>query len=153
MITGATHALTQDLAMSIQNFRVQLEHQRNVSVNEATEPQVPASPESLEKIEAPQTPEKANIDYDALKADMDSRRDSSRQAAAHVAGLQHQQNMVDTYLNASSDNEQSSSASIGIEPADIYKASMDYSRNTALIKAFDSVASAKSDRVHVSILV
>ena len=153
MITGASHALSQDLMMSMQNFRVQLEQQRNVKANEVSETGAPTATESSGKIETPQKPDETKIDYEALKSDIDNRKGSARQAAVHVAGLKHQQSMVDTYINVSSDNEQSSSTSMGIEPADVYQKSMDYSRNMALIEAFESVGSEDVDRVHVSVLV
>ena len=155
MISGATHALSQDLMLSMQQFRSQLEEQRNMSVkvDEVSESDEPEVTEPVENTEAPQEPEDAKIDYDALKADIDSRRESARQAAVHVADLKHQQNMVDTYINASSDEDEQSGSSIKIEPADVYKTSMHYSQNMALIEAFESVASETSDRVHVSVLV
>ena len=162
MITGATHIVSADLMKSVQDFRAQLEQQRNVNtkesselqdVGEATEPtgELEATVPT-DELEAPQESAEAKIDYDALNEGMQSRRDSARQAAVHVATLQHQKNMVDTYMNASSDND-SSSDSMNIDPVDVYKKSMDYSRNMALIKAFETVSSELSDRSHVSILV
>lgn len=156
MISGATHTLTQDLMSTMQNFRSQLEQQRNmnITVNKVSTTQETENTEPVENTKTPQSIEDVDIDYDALKADIDSRRDNARQAAVHVADLKHQQNMVDTYIKASSgDDEQGGSSSTGIEPADVYKTSMHYSRNMALIEAFESISNEEANRTHVSVLV
>ena len=154
MITGATHTLSVDLMKSIPNFRSQLEQQRNMNVNEISEMQdIPKGTRPSEKIESPQQTKVAKIDYDALNADIENRRDSARQAAVHVAGLSHQQNMVDTYIAASSDDDDDTeSNSSTIEPTDVYKTSMKYSRRMDLINAFESVGQSDSNRSHISIL-
>jgi len=152
MITGATHTLSVDLMKSIPNFRSQLEQQRNMNVNEISEMQdIPKGTRPSEKIESPQQTKVAKIDYDALNADIENRRDSARQTAVHVAGLNHQQNMVDTYIAASSNDEEESSSST-IEPTDAYKTSMKYSRRMDLINAFESVGQDDSNRSHISVL-
>jgi hypothetical protein len=129
------------------SFRTQLEQQSNVK--QAGEPTNP-----IEEVEVPQQPKEKAIDYEALKADRDNRQDSARQAAVHVSNLQHQQDIVNTYISASSKNsEQDSSAGINTSPVGVYQTSMDYTRNMTLINAFESVGKEESDKVHVSILV
>lgn len=147
MISSATHVLSQDLTASMHSFRAQLEQQGN-----AKQKGEPANP--IEEVEVPQQPKEETIDYEALKADRDDRKDSARQAAVHVSNLQHQQDMVNTYIAASSDSsEQDSSAGINTSPANVYQKSMDYTRNMTLISAFESVGKEESDKTHVSILV
>lgn len=171
MITGATHALSPDLMASGQNFKTQIEEQRNMYAKpqaqapEGTAPAQGTAPTEgtaplegtapAEPIEAPQEAEETTIDYDAIEADMNSRRDSARQNAVLATGITHQQDMVDTYINASSDgddDEQNDYVTMEIDPADAYQTSMDYSRNMALIEAFESVGSEKSNQSHVSVL-
>jgi hypothetical protein len=93
----------------------------------------------------------ATIDYDALNADIESRRDGARQTAVHAAGLNHQQNMIDTYIAASSDDDAESSSST-IDPADAYNTNMKYSRRMDLINAFESLGQGDSSRSHISVL-
>ncbi|NOQ77513.1 MAG: hypothetical protein GQ475_06985 [Methylococcaceae bacterium] len=153
MISGATHTLSADLNKSMQNFRSQLDQQRSLKANDISKTQaLVEKTEPSEEIESPQQPKKDNIDYDALNADIQSRRDSARQAAVNVTGLKHQQNMVDTYVAASSDDELESSSS-AIEPVDVYKTSIEYSRRMDLISAFESVGQNSSNPSHISILV
>jgi hypothetical protein len=147
MISSATHVLSEDLTASMYNFRAQLEQQTDVQ-------QVVDFSESAEKTETPQHPKEGTIDYEALKLDRDNRKDRARQAAVHTSNLQHQQNMVDTYIAASSDNsEQGNSIGINSTPVNVYQQSMDYTRNIKLINAFESVGREVSDKPHVSILV
>ena len=156
MISGYSHVRSQDHAQSMQNFRTVLEQQKNVNVNVNHKVQAPASQatQTAEKTKEAQQPKESKIDYDALNADIDSRRDSARQAAIQAQGLKQQQNMIDIYIAASSgENGQSHSTPTNIDPVDVYQTSMHYSRNTALIGAFESVSNVKPDRVHVSILV
>jgi hypothetical protein len=144
MISSATHVLSQDLTASMYSFRTQLEQQTNVQ--QVVDPS--------EKPEIPQHPKEEVIDYEAIKLDRDNRKDSARQAAVHTSNLQHQQNMVDTYIAASSDNsQQDNSTGINSSPANVYQKSMDYTRNITLINAFESVGRDTSDKPHVSILV
>ena len=151
MISGYSHALSQDFSKSLQHFKAQHEQQRNVNVNVDQTAQRTAA---AQKTEAPQQSKETKIDYDALNADIDSRRDSARQAAVQVQGFKQQQNMIDIYIAASSDEKgQSNSTPTNISPADAYQTSMHYSRNQALIGAFESVSNEKPDRVHVSVLV
>ncbi|EPJ45158.1 MAG: hypothetical protein OFPI_37680 [Osedax symbiont Rs2] len=156
MISGYSHALSQDFSKSLQHFKAQHEQQRNVKAKMDQTAQTPASQatEPTGKTEAPQQYKESRIDYDALSADIESRRDSARQAAVQVQGYKQQQNMIDIYIAASSDEEgQSNSTPTNISPDDVYQTSMHYSRNKSLIGAFESVGNEKPDRVHVSVLV
>jgi hypothetical protein len=156
MISGYTQVVSQNFTKSMHNYRMQLEQQRNANIKVEQSAESPASQatEPADKTEAPQSPKESKIDYDALRADIDSRRDSARQAAVQAQGYKQQQNVIDTYIAASSDeNGQNNSTSTNIDPADAYQTSMHYSRNMALINAFETVSNERTDRIHISVLV
>jgi hypothetical protein len=153
MISGYNQGKAQDYAKYMQNPRTQLAQQSNVNRVPNAQSAISKTTEPAHKIQIVQQPEESNIDYAALIADVESKRDSARQAAVHVQGLVHQQNMIDTYIAVSSDeNDQSHSASVMISPADVYQESMGYSRNRGLIGVYESVSNEKPDRVHISTL-
>ena len=150
MITGATHTLSVDLIKSTQDFRSILDQRLSTNENQISAPQEPA-PKPLEEVQEPEQAQQTTIDYEALDADIQSRRDSARQAAVHVAELQHKKNLVDIYMDVSSDDDNSSS--LGIEPMDVYQTSLKYSRRMDLINAFESVAQNNSNTPHINVLV
>jgi hypothetical protein len=153
MISGYNQGQGQDYTKYMQNSRTQLAQQSNVNRIQSVPTATSKTAEPVHKIQIAQQPAESNIDYDALIADIENRRDSARQAAVHVQGLQHQQNMIDTYIAVSSDeDDQSHSTSAMKSPADVYQESMGYSRNRGLIGVYESVSNEKPDRVHISTL-
>ena len=157
MISGYNQGQAQDYAKYMQNSRTQLAQQSNVNRVQSAQTATSKTAEPAHKTQVTQIaqqPEESNIDYDALIADIESSRDSARQAAVHVQGLVHQQNMIDTYIAVSSDeSDQRHSTSAMISPADVYQESMVSSRNRGLIGVYESVSNEKPDRVHISALV
>jgi len=157
MISGYNQGQVQDYAKYMQNSRTQLAQQSNVNRVQNAQSATSKIAEPAHKTQVTQIstqPEEVNVDYDALIADIESRRDSARQAAVHVQGHQHQQNMIDTYITVSSnENDQSHSTSALISPADVYQESMGYSRNRGLIGVYESISNEKPDRVHISAMV
>lgn len=110
----------------------------------ANEPYVPPEPEP----ELNQYSQK-----DLMQQAAAERRDAAREAAVHVGGLQHQQKMVDVYINALPDSESSSSSTSGVTPASAYEKTLTYGRQSdfmaALQKAKDNDFGIKGQSIDI----
>ena len=87
---------------------------------------------------------------------MQARRDDARQAAVHVADLNIKQQTVDTYMAASSDSDddKNNDNSYSYDPKAVYDASMNYSKNQALMSAFENIdKNGIENKHHVSVMV
>jgi len=101
------------------------------------------------------------INYEEINKDVEARnqaaRDDARQAAVHVTELNIKQDAVDTYMDASqntdSEDEDDYDATYQYDPQKVYETSMDYSKNQALIEAFETTANNGLEQRHVSIMV
>ncbi len=152
MITATTHTLSAELTKSTQDFRSILDQRVSANENEVSTPQEPTEGTvPLEAVQEPEQAQETTIDYEKLNSDIESRRETARQAAVHMTELQHKKNMVDTYMNAASDDDTSSSSEI--EPLEVYQTSLKYSRRMDLINAFEAVAQNESNSPHISVLV
>ena len=151
MISAATHSLSTDLASAQQLFRAQLE-QKNKSLAEDTSI-TNKLPDISNPIETkPPSGDDARIDPAVIMAKSEERRDTARNTALFINGINQQNKIADIYLNGLSDNTDKSTSN-SISPAKAYTASMNYSRRMDLISAFGSVGQDDADRPHLSILV
>ncbi len=131
MITGSVHALTPSLSKSLLDYRAQVITQRHQQKQTApAEETAPAS-----RVEAPKPPAGPSV-LDQVAEGSAERRDRARQTALDIGAIRHTQNLINTYVNATSDDESGSQTS-GVDPVEAYRASLRYSRRLDLVNAFE----------------
>ncbi|MDJ0840949.1 MAG: hypothetical protein QNK37_30845 [Acidobacteriota bacterium] len=148
MITGAVHTLTPNLMQSLQDYRFQLNRMRPKTAEET--PAAPPPAETLEPgVPSEKTP--SPLDFSQALENATARRDDAKQAALEVGAVKQKQDLIDTYLAASSDDQDETPG--GIEPVQVYKTSMKYSRRADLVAAFEETGAGLSQGLNVNMVV
>lgn len=151
MISAATHNLSTDLASAQQLFRTQLQQNSKSHVEDASKTNT--SPGISNPIETrPSSGDDTRLDPAKIMAKAEERRDTARNTALFINGINHQNKIADIYLNGLSDNNDISTSN-SISPAKAYTTSMDYSRRMDLLEAFDSVGQDNSATPQINLLV
>jgi hypothetical protein len=146
MITGASHSLSADLASAMQQYRSQMLQQS------AEKPDTPAAPiETPPSKEAPGRESSLPSRAEDWVVRADAQRESARRAAVHVTNLNHQQKMVDTYMNASSSGDGNTSSSSLANPSTVYQETLQYNRRMDLISAFERAANPRESGSQISL--
>ncbi len=86
----------------------------------------------------------------SIEENAQARRDAARENAVGVAGLNQQQKMVDTYMNASSSGNSGSSSSVA-NAGTVYQETLQYNRRTDLISAFERAADPRDRDSQISL--
>jgi len=151
MISATTHSLSTDLASAQQLFRAQLEQKNKHNVEGSSKTN--ELPDISNPIESNPPPgNKLKIDPADIMAKSEERRDTARNTALFINGINQQNKIADIYLNGLSESNDKTT-SISISPAKAYTASINYSRRMDLIEAFDNVGQDKPDTPQINILV
>lgn len=143
MITGASHSLHTNLTDSLSFYRQQLDAQKlkqtrtppEASQLPTTEPTPPKSYETV--VELNQIPLS-----EQLKVAAEERRDVAREAAVSVGSMQHKQDVINTYTNAASNANETSSSSNNyqVSPGEVYTETLNYQKRQDLMSAFQQAA-------------
>jgi len=133
MIIGSAQSLSPALAQSSQDFRTLIENSKMKS-------------EQVEMVQRP-------LDYELNQDNIEERRDSARKSAVYAFEVEHTQNMIDTYVDASQSDDEDSTSIYSPDPADVYNASLKYSRQQELISAFEQAGQQKTSGLAVDIVV
>ena len=157
MITGSAQTLSAGMNRSLQDYRSYLDKQQGAAArggasakNEVGTPENPPPPTTPVE---PAEPTRPAPNVDDMEAAAQQRRDSARQAAVYTAELKQPQQLFDTYVNASSNDESETSNTNSIDPAKVYQASMDYSRRTDLLAAFEKAGQEQPETSQLNIVV
>jgi hypothetical protein len=139
----------------MQEYTAQLAAKQSATTKETVKSSEPASPTT-----EPVPPTSEPYEYDVHtsieappltpqeKAEM--RRNTAREAAVLVKGLQHQKDMMDTYIEAVSDDESDTGGSVS--PGAVYQETLEYHRRKDLVNAFEQVAAQTADEQKISLL-
>ena len=143
MITGASHSLNTNLTNSLSLYRQQLDAQKlqqtstppEASQLPTTEPTPPKSYETV--VELNQIPLS-----EQLKVAAEERRDVAREAAVSVGSMQHKQDVINTYTNAATNANETSSSSNNyqVSPGEVYTETLNYQKRQDLMSAFQQAA-------------
>lgn len=159
MITGSVHSLTPELVQSMQDYRAQLIANRTSQDQPAMAPPAANSTPESPSTETPESPpvvtgepasREPTLQEQVLSASQDS-RDAAREAAVLASQVNHAHNLVETYANAASSDEDSAEA-MSIDPRNIYEATLAYYQRTDLIKAFKEAQYADQETFHINLL-
>ena len=142
----------------MQDFRTHLDTQRpkaaeapKVAGGSAETPQAPVAgqPKADQPEKTTQPP-----DLNQALENAESRRKTATQSALEVGALKHTQNLIDTYTDATSEDEEDQSPQITtIEPRDVYQAKMKYSRREDLVAAFELAGQGESSGRRLNMVV
>ena len=153
MITGSTHSLHPQFAQALTAYRQALtaesapveappDASTPVEPPEASNPVEPPTEEAppLDEYVPPEAePELNQYDpKDLVKEAADDRRDEAREAAVLVNSIQHQQDMIDVYVQASSDSKDvSHDPNSGVTPASAYDKTLTQARRQDFLNALE----------------
>ncbi|PCJ32277.1 MAG: hypothetical protein COA99_16590 [Moraxellaceae bacterium] len=153
MISGSTHVLSQNMLQSLQGYSTHLQDQRSIQSSETSD----AHPEGTNKLDVPtentpNTQVPINTEDPAILASQEA-RDAARKTALEVGAMKHRQNLVNTYIDQSTKDDDNDSPSPFVEPTDAYKASLKYARRSGLIDAFEKATEPQKSGMKVDIVI
>ena len=152
-IINSTHSLTPELVKSMQEYRQQLVEKRqqekitdvSISIDQSSEvekaydvndPYVPVDPvdPSAHPLDSSLTDQTTPMD--TLGQNIQENRDRARETAVKANQINHANNMAETYINASSSQNNNSSNS-EISGVKVYTEIRDYYKRQDMINAFE----------------
>lgn len=145
MITGASHSLHANLTDSLSYYRQLLDAQKakqasTTADGEASQLPSPVPPTEPKPIEVVTEPYQIPLSEQLKQAEQE-RRDTARAAAVAVDSMQHQQDLINTYINVSnSASDDSVSSDNAVTPAVFYQETLQYQRRQDLLAALDQAA-------------
>lgn len=125
MISSSIHSLTPALTQSLQQFRQQVSNEPEQGVSRQQQAQQQVGQVQFEN------------DESSPGQSVSENRDQARQTAVYAVELKQKHSLVNSYIEAASDNE-SEDESYVPEPVDVYKASLKYARRDELVQAFEN---------------
>jgi len=90
-----------------------------------------------------------------LEENIQARRDHARQAAVYAAELKQTQTNIDTYVNASTDSDDTGDTTNAsdINPANVYEKSLDYQQRDDLLAAFEQATTPEGLGMKINIML
>lgn len=155
MISGSIQTLSPYLNSSRSEYRAQLDAQKanTLTDNSETTPAPPSSqPSPVEASPQNGSPAPVSQTNEASKS-IEDRRDFARQNAAQAYTVKQQQLLIDTYQNAASQDNSSTTSGSYVEPYDAYKASLKYARRDDLLKAFETASRPDETGSEINIVI
>ena len=152
MVINSTHSLTPELIQSMQEYRLQLAEKRqqektpdawkavddlkSAETEEEFTLYEPADPvdQTRDPLDSSLTDQATPMDQ--LEANLQASRDRAREAAVKANQINHVNQMAETYINASS-NQNNYTSSSNINGANVYAEVRDYYRRQDMINAFE----------------
>ena len=134
MISSSVHNVSPYLKDSATQFRKQLEDK----------------PPVLDKGQLPE-----DLDAKQIEENIQTRRDNARQAAVQAEEQRQTQKNIDTYIKASSDNDDSNGArsAADINPAEVYEKTLNYQRRNDLLAAFEQATTPEGLGMKINIML
>lgn len=134
MISSSVHNVSPYLKDSATQFRKQLEDK----------------PPVLDKGQLPE-----DLEAKQIEENIQTRRDNARQAAVQAEELRQTQRNIDTYIKASSNDDDSNGAksAADINPAEVYEKTLDYQRRNDLLAAFEQATTPEGLGMKINIML
>jgi hypothetical protein len=149
MISSSVHNVSPYLAESSNQFRQQLEDNNPVE----TLPTKPIDRVKEAVLDKGQLPD--DLEAKQIEENIQTRRDNARQAAVHAEELRQTQKNIDTYVNATSDSDDSDGpkSAADINPVNVYEKSLDYQKRNDLLAAFEQATTPEGLGMKVNIML
>ncbi|MBL4799912.1 MAG: hypothetical protein JKY50_21135 [Oleispira sp.] len=134
MISSSVHNVSPYLKDSATQFRKQLEDK----------------PPVLDKGQLPE-----DLEAKQIEENIQTRLDNARQAAVQAEELRQTQRNIDTYIKASSNDDDSNGAksAADINPAEVYEKTLDYQRRNDLLAAFEQATTPEGLGMKINIML
>jgi len=124
MITGTAHAITPSLNQSLSDFSSRLNNKTGTGT------EIGAKDKVIEN------------------------NDKARELVVGASAINNRQNVVDTYVDASqTSDDENNTAVFNPDPADIYNASIKYSRRKELIYVVEKAGEIKTSGLAIDIMI
>ena len=150
MISNSVHNVSPYLAESGNQYRQQLENKNPVEEKPTHPIEKPEKPPILDKGQLPE-----DIEAKQIEENIQTRRDNARQAAVYAEELRQTQRNIDTYVNATSDSDDTNNTknAADLNPANVYEKTLDYQKRNDLLAAFEQATTPEGLGMKINIML